>query len=131
MNKYPLMKEQTFFQRHFSPAGTISVGAFWSELGISLISCLCASIMLCILIAALVPGTSEELTKLAEVAVLILDVLWLIPIVVMTRRRLRDGGFTAKAYLWLLLPVVGWVIFVFLLCKKGSEDPQEEQQMYY
>ena len=131
MNKYPLMKEQTFFQRHFSPAGTISAGAFWTELGIKAISCLCASILLCILIVVLVPGTSDELTKLSELAVMLLAALWLIPVAVLTRRRLRDGGYTAKAYLWLLLPVVGWIIFVLLLCRKGSEDPVEEEHISY
>ena len=131
MNKYPLMKEQTFFQRLFSPKGTISSGGFWNEVVTRLISCLCTSILLCILIVALVPGTEEQLIRYAEFAALINIVLWVVPILVLTRRRLRDGGHTAKAYLWLLLPVVGWIVFLVFLCVKGSEEDESEEHISY
>ena len=35
---------------------------------------------------------------------------------------LRDAGFTAKSYLWLLLPVVGWLIFIVKrLCARSVD----------
>ena len=93
-------------------------GEFWSEVGVRVIGFICAAIMLCILLAVLVPADTQELINLVDVTILILGLCWGVTIIAMSRRRLRDAGFGAKSYLWLLLPVVGWIVFLVRLCKK-------------
>ncbi len=117
--RYRKYQKPNFFQRNFSFKGEMSVGEFWSEMGVRIISFLCAAIMLCIAIVVMVPGETKELIVIVDISVPILAILWVIPMIAMTRRRLRDAGFSAKSYLWLLLPVIGWIVFVALLLKKS------------
>lgn len=52
----------------------------------------------------------------------------LIPGLAITVRRLRDAGYSWLSYFWLLLPIVGWIIFIVRLCKKSTcaiEDVSE------
>ena len=114
-------KRQNIFQRLFSFSGKIGRGEFWSELLTRLISLICMAIVLCFVIVSVVPGDTEHLTRVTDAAMPFLLVLWAVPVVALTRRRLRDAGFSAKSYLWLLLPVVGWVIFVVRLCRDSAE----------
>ena len=131
MNKYPLMKGPNYFQRNYSFAGCMTAGEFWSDLGVRLITLLCASILLCIVVAVSVSGDAEKLAVTTEIAAGILAVIWLSPVIPMTRRRLRDGGFTAKAYLWLLLPGIGTVVFLARLCAKTEiEDMPRPNRRY-
>ncbi len=109
---YPIFRELKKKER-------MSVGIFWSECGMQVISYLCAVVVMTMILSVTLSVTTEKLTQICEYASLGLAVLWCIPIAINTRRRLRDAGLTAKAYLWLLLPVLGWLIFVALLCKKS------------
>ena len=78
--------------------------------------------MLCFVISVTVPWDTESLIELIDRIMPFLALVWMIPIAALTRRRLRDAGFTAKSYLWLLLPVVGWVIFLVRLCRDTAEE---------
>lgn len=118
--KYRKYKKPNVFQRNFSFAGEIGVSEFWSEMGVRLIGFLCAAILVCMLITVLVPGSEEQLVKIVDVAIPVLAVLWVIPMIALTRRRLRSAGYSAKSYLWLLLPVIGWIIFIARLCAKSA-----------
>ncbi len=118
MKKYQKMG---LLHRIFTFSGHISPREFWSEIGIRIIGFLCAVILMCILVSATVPGTTEEILALVNILVPILAVLWVIPMVALTRRRLRDAGQSPKTYFWLLLPVVGWIIFIVVLCKPTQE----------
>ncbi len=115
---YPY-KKPNFFRRNFSFSGVIEATHFWSEIGVRVIGWLCASVLLSILISVLIPGTTEQLIELTNVVIPIFTIIWIIPMVALTRRRLRDAGYSAKSYLWLLLPVVGWIIFIVLLCRRS------------
>jgi uncharacterized membrane protein YhaH (DUF805 family) len=110
-------KKPNFFRRNFSFEGTIGRGEFWSEIGMSVIGYLCLCIVACIAISLLVPGTVEQLSNYTAIAALVFAVFHGLRIVALTRRRLRDAEYSAKSYLWLLLPVVGWIIFLIRLCK--------------
>lgn len=114
-----LFQRGNFLFRMFSFKGYISAISFWSEMPIRLISLFCAVILVSIGISAFVPGEVEEIVTLCQNMIPVLAVLWIIPIIPLTRRRLRDAGFGAKTYFWLLLPVVGWIIFIVKLCAKS------------
>ncbi len=118
MKKYQKMG---FFHRLFTFSGYSALHEFWSDIGIRVISFLCAVILMCIAVAAIVPGTTEEILAIVNALVPVLAVLWLIPMVALTRRRLRDAGQSPKVYFWLLLPVIGWIIFIVALCKPTQE----------
>ena len=83
-----------------------------------IISWLCAVIMLTMILSTVLPLPLEQLVQIAEYTALGMAILWLIPIARNTRYRLRDAGYTAKAYFWLLLPIVGWLVFIVLMCIK-------------
>lgn len=121
MNKYKMYQKPNFFRRNFSFAGTMGAADFWSELGIRVIGLLCAAIILCILIVLVVPGDTEQLIEIVDMVMPFLAIIWMIPIIAMTRRRLRDAGHSAKSYLWLLIPAIGLIIFVVLLCGKSTQ----------
>lgn len=124
-------RKQSFLHRTFTFSGSMTPSQFWSGLGLRLIGCICGVILVCILIAAVVPGDTEELIAVANIGVSIFGVAWLLPVIPMSRRRLRDGGFSAKTYLWLLLPVIGWIVFVARLCAKSVEVNAAEASDYY
>lgn len=119
-NKYKYMyKRPNFFQRNFSFAGRIDLPHFGSELGIRLITFLCAAILICIAASLVLPLDSDGVIRFMDLAVPILAAVWAVPIVALSRRRLRDAGCSARTYLWLLLPVVGWILFLIKLCRKS------------
>ena len=120
MKKKYKSKPQNIFERNFSFAGTVSRGDFWSDVGVRAISWLCAAVMLGMLFSVTIPADTQTVTAITEIAAAVLAVIWLISIVAMSRRRLRDAGLGAKTYLWLLLPGIGLVVFICLLCRKTA-----------
>ena len=118
--KYRKFKKPNIFQRNFSFAGQIGMAEFWSEVGVRLISLMCMAILTCIVIVVAVPGDTEDLIAIVDLVMPVLAVLWIGPIIALTRRRLRDAGYSARSYLWLLLPVIGWIIFLIHLCSKSK-----------
>lgn len=62
-----------------------------------------------------IAGAVPALTVLGT----IYSVAAFIPGLAITVRRLRDAGHTWLSYFWLLLPVIGWIIFIVRLCKKS------------
>ena len=113
----------------FTFSGYISPGQFWSEIVTRVIGFFCASIMLCIVASVAVPDDTEDIVAVVNILVPILGILWLIPIVVLTRRRLRDAGYSARSYLWLLLPVVGWAVFIVRLCARTA--PRDSKDIWF
>lgn len=111
-HKYPILEQ-------LKAARTMSAGTFWADCFVKAISCFCSIIVMLILLSVVLPFSTERINQIAGYVSIVLAILWCIPIVRNTRYRLRDAGYGPKAYLWLLLPVLGWLIFVILLCKKG------------
>ena len=103
----------------------MSVATFWSECAIKVISYLCALIILMMILSVALPVSAEKLSEIMNYVAVIVGVLWCIPIARNTRYRLRDAGYSPKAYLWLLLPVVGWIVFIVILCGKGIPQTPE------
>ena len=98
----------------------LSVASFWSEVFTRALSYMGAVIVAVLILCTTVPGTEEELNQLCIYVSIALAVLWCIPFIRLTRMRLRDAGIGPKAYLWLLLPVLGWIVFGCLMCAKGQ-----------
>jgi uncharacterized membrane protein YhaH (DUF805 family) len=124
-----LFERRNFFWRTFTFSGYISAGQFWSEIGMRLISFFCATILLCIVLSVTVPGDETAVLKAVDIGVPILGLVWVIPVIALTRRRLRDGGYSAKTYLWLLVPVVGLVVFIVRMFAKSA--PREPGQIWF
>ena len=126
MDKKIMFKKRNFLWRTFNFSGYISAGNFWSDLAVRLISFFCAMIVMCIVISAVVPGDTEQIIALCESLVPVLALVWGAPIVPLTRRRLRDAGYSAKSYFWLLIPGIGLIAFVARLCGKSvARQPGE------
>ena len=121
-----LVEKKYFLWRMFTFSGYISPAQFWSEIAMRLIGYFCAVIILCIVVSSKVQGDTAALVDLVNILVPILAILWSVPILALTRRRLRDAGYNAKSYLWLLLPVAGWIVFVVRLCSRTAPRRKEE-----
>lgn len=111
-----MYRKYNYFWRLFSFSGKMERGEFWSEVGVRFIGYVCAAIIACIAVCSFIPGDVPHLTQTVEITALILGILWAVPILALTRRRLRDAGYDGKTYLWLLIPVVGWFVFILRLC---------------
>ena len=98
----------------------MSVATFWMEAGTRAISYLCAVLVMTMILSAALPGSVEQVNRVCIFAAIALAAIWAIPFIRFTRMRLRDAGLGAKTYFWLLLPVVGWIAFAGLMCKKGT-----------
>ncbi|MBQ8237409.1 MAG: DUF805 domain-containing protein [Oscillospiraceae bacterium] len=48
----------------------------------------------------------------------------LVPGLAICIRRLHDVGKSGWFYLWMLLPLVGWIIILIQFCKDSTEDNQ-------
>ena len=105
----------------FSFSGQMTMAEFWSSFFGSIMGCFCTLMGLCILLCVTVPAEVEELKEMMYWVTIANCLFWLVHIAAVSRRRLRDAGFTAKSYLWLLLPVVGWLIFIRRLCARSAE----------
>ena len=90
-----------------------------------MISYLCSLIILMMILSVALPVSSERLSEIMNYVAIALALLWCIPIARNTRFRLRDAGYGPKAYLWLLLPVIGWLIFIVILFAKSIPATDE------
>ena len=124
-----LVEKRYFLWRMFTFSGFISPGQFWSEIAMRIIGYFCAVILLCIVVSAALPLDTEEIIALMDILIPILSALWLIPIIILSRRRLRDAGYSAKSYLWLLVPVAGWIVFIVRLCAPTA--PREPEKIWF
>ena len=126
-----LFEKKYFLWRKLTFSGYISAGQFWTEIAMRIISFFCAEIILCIVLAAATPLDTEEILALLDILMPILSILWLYPIIVLSRRRLRDAGYSAKSYLWLLVPVIGLIAFLARLCSRTAPRKPEDVWFEY
>ena len=124
-----LVEKKYFLWRMITFSGYISPGQFWSEIITRVIGFFCATIILCIVVSTSMSADTAEIVSRVNVLVPIMGILWVIPIAALTRRRLRDAGYSARSYLWLLLPVIGWILFVIRLC--APTVPREPEKIWF
>jgi hypothetical protein len=111
-SKYPLFRQLKANQ-------TMTASIFWSECVTQFIGWFCTVILMLIVLSVTVQGSVERISQIGEYAALGLGLLWCIPVIRNTRYRLKDAGYGKKTYLWLLLPIIGWIIFIARLCAKS------------
>ena len=114
-----MYKKPNFFRNNFSFAGKMNAGEFWMEVGMRIIYFLLGMVVLTIVVSVTVPGNVEFISRLSNRLTVGYGALCALSVVALSRRRLRDAGFTAKSYLWLLVPVIGTIIFFVRLLKKS------------
>jgi uncharacterized membrane protein YhaH (DUF805 family) len=124
LEKLP-MKRKDDILRKLKKNRRMSVGTFWMEVGTRAVSYLCAVIVMTMILSAVLPGSVRQVNQICIYAAIGLATIWAIPFIRFTRMRLRDIGFSPKAYLWLLLPVIGWIVFAGLMCRKGTPQTPE------
>ncbi len=113
---------QRQLMRKLNMKETMSVSQFWVDCFLKLIGYLCAVIIMVIILSVALDVSTERLSDICEWVSLGIAVLWCIPIGRNTRLRLRDAGYSPKVYLWLLLPVIGWLYFIVLLCIRRKPE---------
>ncbi len=73
------------------------------------------------LIGLILWGLSTFVSDSLSVLSLIFGLGTLIPYLAITVRRLHDVGKSGWNYFWILLPIIGWIYFLVLLCTKSQE----------
>ena len=117
------MKNMYKRPHYFSFSGQMTASEFWSSFCTGLIGAFGVLMVLCILLCVIVPADVEQLSQIMNWVTLTVCLVWLVRVAAISRRRLRDAGFTAKSYLWLLIPVVGLIVFVVIrLCARTTEN---------
>ena len=111
-SKYPIFRKLRANQ-------TMTAGIFWSECATQFIGWFCTVILMLIVLSVALQGSVEQISRIGEYMAIALALLWCIPLARNTRYRLRDAGYGPKTYLWLLLPVIGWILFIVRLCAKS------------
>lgn len=113
------IKRKYTILRKLQASRRMTSGTFWSEFAVTAISYLCSLIILLMILSVALPVSAERLSELMDYIAIFVAALWCIPIARNTRFRLRDAGYGPKAYLWLLLPVIGWIVFIALMFAKS------------
>ena len=113
------IKRKYTILRKLQASRRMTSGMFWSEFAVTAISYLCSLIILLMILSVALPVSAERLSELMDYIAIFVAALWCIPIARNTRFRLRDAGYGPKAYLWLLLPVIGWIVFIALMFAKS------------
>ena len=127
-----MFKKHNIFYRIFTFSGCVSASEFWWGLFTRIFSFFAAVVALCILLSAALQGTAEQINRVVNIAVPILGIIWLAAIAALTRRRLRDANVSPKNYFWLLVPVIGWIVFIVKLCARSVNDhPDESSAIFY
>ena len=121
-----LVEKKYFLWRMFTFSGYISPGQFWSEIALGIIGFFCAMIILCMVLSATMTGSVEEIIDRTYVWLRLISIFWVIRFAALSRRRLRDAGYSAKSYLWLLIPVIGQIAFIARLCAKTVKRKPDE-----
>lgn len=71
-------------------------------------------------VIGLVIGTVAGLIPALSFVASLYSLATLIPGLAISVRRLNDAGYTWKSLLWVLCPLVGWIIVLVRLCKKSA-----------
>ena len=119
------IKRKYTIRRKLQASRRMTASLVWSECAVTVISYLCSLIILMMILSVALPVSSERLSEIMNYVAIALALLWCIPIARNTRFRLRDAGYGPKAYLWLLLPVIGWLIFIVILFAKSIPATDE------
>ena len=99
---------KNFFKNYANFAGRARRSEYWlAFLFVALVSAACDVIN---------PGSGDRGSTLGN----IWSLACLVPGFAIGVRRLHDTGRSAKQLLWLLLPVVGWIIFLVYMCEDSS-----------
>ena len=93
-----------FWKRYFDFGGKSSVGDYWW-------------VVLCNILIGLVLGAAALVIRPVTYVTYVYELAAFIPGLAILVRRLRDGGNSILSLLWLLLPVIGWIILIIKLVK--------------
>ena len=63
----------------------------------------------------------EEATDFVRAILLAYSAVSFVPLLAATARRLRDAGYSAKSFFWLLVPGIGGIAFFVRLCSKSQK----------
>ena len=70
--------------------------------------------------------TAEEVNAVIRLTLSLFQLAFLVPCIAMTVRRLRDAGYSAKSFYWLLVPLIGGIAFFARLCTKSMDERKSE-----
>lgn len=73
------------------------------------------------IIIAIILSILSSFAKSLDVLVILFGIVSIIPILAISVRRMHDIGKSGWNYLWNLLPIIGNIYFIVLLCTKSQE----------
>ena len=117
------------WRRYADFSGKTSRRDFWMALfahfWFGFLYCFCLAV-LTIVIAANQIIQMELWETILRFLVTVRDLAFTLPCIAMAVRRLRDAGYSAKSFFWLLIPVLGMVAFIARLCEKSYTTEESD-----
>ena len=108
-----------FWKNYFTFDGLLTVSDYWYgilfDILVQLILCISISI---ILLFSSNLGT-DMVVLVAQIVLLVYNLLSFIPKLSATVRRLTDAGYSCKSFFWLLIPGIGQIAFISRLFGKS------------
>ena len=111
-----------FWRRYADFQGKATRQDFWTAILVwSVVSAVLGIVLPLIALLALnlVP---EQAVDIARCIFGVYELVSIVPLLSVTVRRLRDAGYSAKSFFWLLLPGIGGIAFLVRLCAKSKAD---------
>ena len=105
------------FRHYFDFRGRASRAEFWWFVAINAI----VSFLLSIPLGFAVAVENESLTLFFQMIAALYSLAVFIPRLAVTVRRLHDVGRSGLNYLWMLLPVIGWLLVFYWLVSRSEE----------
>lgn len=116
------MSEFMDFWRHYADfKGKTTVRGFWIAFLIWYAIAVAMLFLLGLLGLFALHLSPEEATNFAREIVALYALASFVPMLSAAVRRLRDAGYSAKSFFWLLIPVFGQIAFFARLCSKTKK----------
>ena len=111
-----------FWKRWNDFKGRTSRRGFWIALGVHILLNFLLRFCMVIMSVSLFHLAPEVAVQYSHQLWFVFSIFWLIAFIAMTLRRLRDAGYSAQSFFWLLVPVIGFVALIARLCEKSTEQ---------
>ena len=114
-----------YWRRYADFKGKSTVSEFWlALLWNKIVELLLGVIALIILIAAF-SMDAEQAYFIFQIVLMLYTIVCATPSLSLTVRRLRDAGYSAASFWWLLVPGIGMIALFARLCRKSKITDRE------
>lgn len=110
-----------FWRRYSDFSGKTTRSNYWVAMLLHYVLTVLLVVFIPIFLIAILELNIENALTIFYLVYSLFALASVVPHLAITVRRLRDAGFSAKSFFWLLVPGVGAIAFLVRLCTKSAE----------